>query len=104
MELFLQLSVFIVVILTFRFEATRGLFWDDLVSFNHGRIAMKAPEPPPPSPSFRAILAGGILVHCVRFNMHDGFSVESVFEPGTLYSRSLTTKPPLPLCGSERRN
>ncbi|GBM08527.1 hypothetical protein AVEN_69752-1 [Araneus ventricosus] len=49
------------VILTSRFEATRGSFGTDLVIFNLGQITRTTPELAHPSPNFHAIPAGGRL-------------------------------------------
>ncbi|GBM69003.1 hypothetical protein AVEN_55430-1 [Araneus ventricosus] len=49
------------VILTSRFEATRGLFGTDLVILNLGQMTRTTPELAQPSTSFHATPAGGRL-------------------------------------------
>ncbi|GBN87511.1 hypothetical protein AVEN_24458-1 [Araneus ventricosus] len=44
-----------------RFEATRGLFWEDLVILNRDQMTRTTPELAPPSPSFHATPPGGRL-------------------------------------------
>ncbi|GBM58500.1 hypothetical protein AVEN_212753-1 [Araneus ventricosus] len=56
--------------LTSRFEATRGLFWKDLVILNRGQMTRTTPELAPASRSFRATPARGRLAHDVRRQAH----------------------------------
>ncbi|GBN60337.1 hypothetical protein AVEN_237798-1 [Araneus ventricosus] len=89
-------------VLTPRFEAIRGLFWNRYRNFEPLRHLSRHP----PSPNFRTTPAGGWSAHDIRFNVLDNHihklsSVELDFEPGILRSRSpdLTTRPPSPRCG-----
>ncbi|GBM25343.1 hypothetical protein AVEN_232473-1 [Araneus ventricosus] len=52
---------FSLVILTSRFEATRGLFWDGPRNFEPGQMTRATPELAPPSPNFHATPTGGRL-------------------------------------------
>ncbi|GBO29240.1 hypothetical protein AVEN_5429-1 [Araneus ventricosus] len=50
------------VTLTSRFEATRGLFWRDLVILNRGWITGNAPELAAPCAGFHTTPTGGLLL------------------------------------------
>ncbi|GBM19737.1 hypothetical protein AVEN_888-1 [Araneus ventricosus] len=52
---------FSLVILTSRFEATRGLFWDGPRNLNRGQMTRATPELEPPSPNFHTTPTGGHL-------------------------------------------
>ncbi|GBM62133.1 hypothetical protein AVEN_207622-1 [Araneus ventricosus] len=78
------------VALTYRFEATRGLFWTDLVILNRGQMTRTTPDLELPSPNFHATAAGGRLAFYVWFKVqqiriHGGSSVESGFDPGVIF-------------------
>ncbi|GBL97351.1 hypothetical protein AVEN_170471-1 [Araneus ventricosus] len=85
------------VILKFRFEATRGVFRIDFGILNRGKMA-RAISDRCPSPSFRTPSRGRRLSHELRFGVHQvlihgGSQVESYLEPGTLRPKPR----PLPL-------
>ncbi|GBM71923.1 hypothetical protein AVEN_102951-1 [Araneus ventricosus] len=79
-----------------------GCFWTALVILNRGQMTRTTAGLAPPFPSSRIAPAGECLATaydsaCNR-PKHDGSSVESGFQPGTLRlrSRDLTTRPPRP--------
>ncbi|GBL91899.1 hypothetical protein AVEN_172806-1 [Araneus ventricosus] len=76
------------VILTSRFEATRGIFWDGKGILNHGQMTRTTPELAPSSPSFCTRPAGGRLDSTYDFTDNRPhtrrFSVESSFKPAVL--------------------
>ncbi|GBN93918.1 hypothetical protein AVEN_224536-1 [Araneus ventricosus] len=85
-----ELKGFSLVILTFRFEVTRGYFGTDLVIFNCGQMPWTTPEPHTPLQASVPHQREDVRppTHDLQAHIRGGSSVKSGFESETLRPRS----------------
>ncbi|GBO34127.1 hypothetical protein AVEN_218405-1 [Araneus ventricosus] len=94
---------FSLVILTPRFEVTRGLFWTGFVILYRGQMTMTTPELAPllqtSTPYQREDVWPLRMIWRATVPIYNGSSVKSGLEPTALrpQSRDLTTSPPRPV-------